>query len=90
MLNGGQDTARGDGGDSSKCAALRRCSKRRLIYRGQCASEQFIKKEKEKGKKKKKRRQPRKLIKEMEMPTIAGSSKCQPAPNQVTRSNLHN
>lgn len=83
MLNGVQAAVCGDGRDNDGSAALQRGRKCCLIYSGQGASEQFIKKGKKKS-------QARKLIKEMEMPTISGSNKCQPALNQVTRSNPHN
>lgn len=46
MLNGIQDTVCRDGRDDSKSAPLQCCYKCCLIYSGQCASEQFIKKEK--------------------------------------------
>lgn len=48
MLNGSQDTVCGDGRDNGRSAALQRGCKCCLIYSGQGASEQFIKKEKKK------------------------------------------
>lgn len=48
VLNGIQDTVCRDGRDNSKSAPLQGYYKCRLIYSGQCASEQFIKKGKKK------------------------------------------